>query len=112
MCAANTLISADITLNGTLIVDAQLNSIDYTTVTDENYTDLIQEFYIAFKSPIADLVMNEDGGYERGYTIYVTKGKNLREQQKVLKWSMKYDKDIRHYCEHVRAYVLTLMLPN
>ncbi|VDM56291.1 unnamed protein product [Angiostrongylus costaricensis] len=73
----NVQISAEITLNGTLVVNAQLTSIDYITVTVENYTNLIQEFRIDFKNAVVDLEMGESGGYERGNAIYATKGKKF-----------------------------------
>uniref|UniRef100_A0A0K0DEQ2 Glyco_hydro_38C domain-containing protein n=1 Tax=Angiostrongylus cantonensis TaxID=6313 RepID=A0A0K0DEQ2_ANGCA len=75
---SNVQISAEITLNGTLVVDAQLTSIHYITITAENYTNLLQEFRIDFKNEVVDLEMGESGGYERGNAIYATKGNKFK----------------------------------
>ncbi|WKY05967.1 hypothetical protein Q1695_006291 [Nippostrongylus brasiliensis] len=58
------------TLNKTAIVDAQLISVSYATLTVANHTQINQKFIIAFENAVKTSEKTKEDSYERGQEIY------------------------------------------
>ncbi|VDO38146.1 unnamed protein product [Haemonchus placei] len=66
-------VTMEITINGTLIVDAELPSITYSTLTAQNHTTFRQKFTVVFKDHLESPHENKERGYQRGDEIYAMK---------------------------------------
>ncbi|XGW29263.1 hypothetical protein V3C99_008797 [Haemonchus contortus] len=66
-------VTMEITLNDTLIVDAELPSIKYSTLMAQNHTIFRQKFTVIFKDLLESPQENKERGYQRGDEIYAMK---------------------------------------
>uniref|UniRef100_A0A7I4YM60 TCTN_DUF1619 domain-containing protein n=1 Tax=Haemonchus contortus TaxID=6289 RepID=A0A7I4YM60_HAECO len=66
-------VTMEITLNDTLIVDAELPSIKYSTLMAQNHTIFRQKFTVIFKDHLESPQENKERGYQRGDEIYAMK---------------------------------------
>ncbi|KAK6055169.1 hypothetical protein COOONC_07326 [Cooperia oncophora] len=67
-------VSMKIGLNDSLIVEAQLSSIKYSTLTAQNYSEFKQKFTINFNNSLEPEEDVKKIGYQQGDEIYAMRG--------------------------------------
>ncbi|KIH54312.1 hypothetical protein ANCDUO_15545 [Ancylostoma duodenale] len=67
-------VSLEIVLNDTLVADAVVTSVQYTTLTAANHSAFTQTFNINFRSVFGSAERSDEGGYVQGQEIYALQG--------------------------------------
>ncbi|KAK6747536.1 hypothetical protein RB195_000624 [Necator americanus] len=66
-------VSLTIAMNNTLVMDANVSSIQYVTVTASNYSTFKQTFNVNFKNVLEQTVQEKKDGFVQGQIIYSIK---------------------------------------